>query len=401
MRFLKLVEPGLLLGCAAIVQAQSFSLAGRDISVHGFFQQGFAYSSGNNYLSMDTTNGSFAMTDGGLNISTRLLGNLRIGAQAYSRNVRKIGRGQVQLDWAFAEYRFSDNFGIRGGKVKTTVGLYNDTQDMEFLHTFALLPQGTYPTDLRSNTIAHVGGDIYGQVSIGKVGRVSIVGYGGVVPDDRKGGYYLGSADSGSPIRHFDVTTRGGDVRWSAMGWASGLVSGYSYSFRHRFASAVLTTFPGFRVPPGGLPYRYELNGEATHAFYADYQRGKLHAAAEYRVINGDTRFTGLPVPASPYYSNSWYVLASFRVSPLLELGAYYDEYMVNRDKVFSPNNGIRGPVAVARFDLTRFWNVKLEGHYSDGYGSPMTAHSFYPSSNPGGFKNHTNVLLVRTGVTF
>jgi hypothetical protein len=29
--------------------------------------------------------------------------------------------------------------------IKTALGLYNDTQDMEFLHTYALLPQSTYP----------------------------------------------------------------------------------------------------------------------------------------------------------------------------------------------------------------------------------------------------------------
>ena len=30
------------------------------------------------------------------------------------------------------------------------MGLFNDTQDMEFLYTWALLPQAVYPTDLRS-----------------------------------------------------------------------------------------------------------------------------------------------------------------------------------------------------------------------------------------------------------
>ena len=40
--------------------------------------------------------------------------------------------------------------GFREGRVKTSLGLYNDTQDQEFLHTWALLPQSLYPADLRS-----------------------------------------------------------------------------------------------------------------------------------------------------------------------------------------------------------------------------------------------------------
>ena len=44
-----------------------------------------------------------------------------------------------QLDWAYGDYKFASWFGARAGKVKTAMGLYNDTQDMEFLHTWALL----------------------------------------------------------------------------------------------------------------------------------------------------------------------------------------------------------------------------------------------------------------------
>ena len=52
-----------------------------------------------------------------------------------------MGNWHPELDWAVADYRFKDWFGIRGGKVKTALGLYNDTQDLEFLYTWALMPQ--------------------------------------------------------------------------------------------------------------------------------------------------------------------------------------------------------------------------------------------------------------------
>jgi hypothetical protein len=133
-----------------------FQVAGKQVQFHAFFQQGFAYSSGSNFLTMKTNAGSFSMTDGGFNLSTRLTPKLRVGAHVFSRNIGELGNGKVALDWAVVDFKYNDVLGFRGGKVKTTIGLYNDTQDMEFIHTWALLPQAVYPTDLRATTLENV-----------------------------------------------------------------------------------------------------------------------------------------------------------------------------------------------------------------------------------------------------
>ena len=150
----------------------TFTLFGKQFQIHGFLSEGFIYSNDNNWLTMNTSKGSFAMTDGGLNISTRLTDKLRIGAQVYDRNFGQLGHWQPELDWGYAYYKFTDWFGLRGGKVKTTLGLYNDTQDQDFLRVFALLPQSVYPTDLRDSTIAHTGGDVYGTIGLKKAGSL-------------------------------------------------------------------------------------------------------------------------------------------------------------------------------------------------------------------------------------
>jgi len=90
-----------------------FEVQGRKVDVHGFVSQGFAVSNGNNYLTMKTT---AAFTDGAIN-----------------------GAWRPQLDWAFGDYKFKDWFGIRVGKVKTTLGLYADIQDEAFLTPWAIL----------------------------------------------------------------------------------------------------------------------------------------------------------------------------------------------------------------------------------------------------------------------
>ena len=179
-----------LAGTPAFLYGQfDFHIARRPVQVHSFASQGFLYSNQNNYLTMKTSNGSAAFTDFGFNISTPITDKLRVGAQLYDRNIGQLGNWRPTLDWALADYRFKDWFGVRAGKVKTALGLFNDTQDMEFLHTWALVPQAVYPLDQRGETIAHLGADIYGQIPLKKFGDMSYTVYGGTRPDDPQGGF--------------------------------------------------------------------------------------------------------------------------------------------------------------------------------------------------------------------
>ena len=134
---------GLVLACFCVgqltMQAQDFKLFDRDVQIHGFASQGFVYTNTNNWLTMNSTQGSAGFTDFGVNASTNITDRLRVGAQFYDRNLGQLGQYHPSLDWAVADYRFRSWFGVRGGKAKTTLGLYTDSQDLDFLHTFVLL----------------------------------------------------------------------------------------------------------------------------------------------------------------------------------------------------------------------------------------------------------------------
>jgi hypothetical protein len=54
-----------------------------------------------------------------------------------------------------------------------------------------------------------------------------------------------------------------------------------------------------------------------------------------------------------------------------------------------------------ARVDLTRYWNVKVEGHFMDGWAGTFYPDGFYEAANPSGIKPKTNMILVRTGFNF
>jgi hypothetical protein len=139
------------------------------VQVHGFFSQGYAVSDNNNYLTMQTSRGTAQMTDGGINLTWRINDKLRVGVQVYDHYIGDLGKGRVSLDWALLDYRFRDWLGFRGGKVKTPLGLFTDSQDQEFLYPWALLPQAVYPLDLRETNSAHTGGDLYGDIVVRKL----------------------------------------------------------------------------------------------------------------------------------------------------------------------------------------------------------------------------------------
>jgi len=65
------------------------------------------------------------------------------------------------------------------------------------------------------------------------------------------------------------------------------------------------------------------------------------------------------------------------------------------------PQNHIYDKVISARVDLNQFWNVKIEGHFMDGYAAGPYPNGFYPQVNPNGFTPNTNALILKTGFHF
>jgi hypothetical protein len=395
-----------------VVHAQAdFSVGGRTVQVHSFLSQGFAYSNDNNFLTMNTSQGSAAMTDFGVNVTTQLTDKFRVGMQLYDRNIGQLGGWHPLLDYAYGDYRLKDWFGIRAGRVKTQLGLYTSTQDADFLRTFALLPQSIYPTDLRSQTIAHDGVDVYGAIPLSRAGSLNYTMYAGVRPTDRLSGQYFQLQDSGFGPS-INASMAGADLRWNTP--VSGLLIGTSVNFQKEHGTNSMPVDFWRRLHEStsyNPPFFTQAAGpDRKTAAYVDYNRGKLHLAGEYRrnIVNVDLR--GLaPFPlARNLNETAWFASAAYRVNKWLELGAYHSHYTVDApfSAPFSPPppssaNHIFDEVASLRFDLTRFWNVKLEGHFMDGTGDPYSPHGYYQRDNPTGLKPTMNMVVIRTGWNF
>ena len=406
---LRIVE--LLLFClsaGSILHAQDFKVFDRDVQVHGFVSQGYVHTNGNNWLSMNTGgDGSAAFTDMGLNMSSAVTDKLRVGAQVYDRNLGELGQYHPQLDWAFADYRFTSWLGVRGGKVKTVLGLYNDTQDLDFLHTFALLPQSIYPTDLRDETIAHLGGDIYGDIRLkDNLGTLSYTAYAGHRSDSIYNGYPLLLQSQGVYLKTQGGLQYGGDLRWKTP--LKGLLIGLSRVSQDITATGLTVN----QLDPTGPLQAFTSSSKAewTNQFYGQYSKGKLRIDSEYRRY-----FTNFGTSSGNINdSRGWYVSGAYRIIKKLEVGSYYSHYTIesiyygaiaqvvpSQTDTSLPQNHIYDKVVTARVDINKFWNVKLEGHFMNGYGVSTYPDGFYPQNNPQGFKTDTDALVIKTSLHF
>ncbi len=329
----QIVRLALLCLCAGqtAVHAQEFKLFDRTVQVHGWLSQGLAYSDENNYLTMNTSSGSGAFTDAGLSMSSPITDRFRIGAQGYVRDIGQLGEHHPDLDWAYADYRFASWFGVRAGKVKTALGLYNDTQDAEFLHTWAILPQSTYPLDLRGATLAHTGVDVHGRISLRRGGELNYTAYSGIRSFDRYGGIYYFSADQGVPIDKDSGHVEGGDVRWTTP--LSALMVG---------ASGINLTEDrsGHETAPtlSAITYKFSPDPDHIISVYGDFQRGHWHLNGEFRREYSPLKVTLSYLPTPIIYngetSKGWFLSAAYRVSKRLQLGTYHARFLVDHPDV-------------------------------------------------------------------
>ncbi len=402
-----------LLGTAALLAPRlsaqfDFNIGNMPVQIHSFATQGFLYSNDNNYLTMNTSQGSFAMTDAAVNISMSVTDKFRIGAQVYDSNVGQLGRWHPTLDWAVADYKFKDWFGIRGGKVKTVMGLYNDTQDLPFLFTFALLPQSMYPVDLRSSTIAHEGGDLYGNVPLKRLGSFSYTAYAGQRQDSLYGGYPYLLHNFGITLNSYGGLVVGQDLRWNTP--LKGILVGASHQDEFIRGTGIANLAVTQGGPTDIVPYWEQTRKVQFDQFYGEYTVGNLTVDSEYRRSWRDVSIFNEAFEDTTDV-RSWYVSAAYRLSKRFAIGSYYSRFsnnwvstvpgQVEAPSQSSPDRHLYDKVATVRVDLTKWWNVKVEGHFMNGWGGDQYPDGFYPEQNPQGVAPKTNLLIIRTGVNF
>jgi len=377
-------------------RAQEFKLFDRSVQVHGFVSQGYVKTDTNNWLTMQTSgDGSAGFTEMGLNLSTQITDNLRVGAQFYDRNLGQLGQYHPSLDFAMADLKYKPWLNFRGGKVKTTLGLYTDTQDLDFLRVFALMPQGIYPLDLRDANIAHLGGDVYGRIRLQHhAGSLSYTAYSGHRSDSIYSGYPYFLQARGTIEQNYHGLQYGGDLRWITP--LKGLQVG---------ASRLNEDIEGFGLRLGAPNLeKTKDKPDFTDQFYGEYSWRNLLIDAEYKRFYRDHLIRNLTAEDQTNV-HAWYVAGSYRLMKRLAVGSYYSHYTITSTflqltDTSLPQGHDYDRVVSGRVDINRFWNVKVEGHFMDGYGFGPYPNGFYPQQNPD-FAPNTKALVIKTGFNF
>jgi hypothetical protein len=367
-----------------------------NIQIHGFVTQGVLYSSNNNLFTMNTADGSARWTDAAVSVSDVISDKLRVGAQFHVYQFGELGGPNMQIDWATGDYRLSERAGFVAGKVKTVYGLFNDSQDVDTAHLWALLPESMYPTDNKSFNLAHYGADFYGTMRLGKRGGTLLYrGYGGYKPLDLTGGYARElSPDVGSTLTTGGSNLIGGDVRWRTP--VKGLLVG---------VSAIDTGLNG-NAPTGSFHIPYSVEPQE----FAMFERGKFMLAGEYKRTASafDIHLNNVdpyPPPFGPvipyevlsrYDSRNWYGMFSYRLTEKFQLGTYYSQSWNPLGNPRLPANYSNDAVLSGRFDFNSYFYAKLEGHFIRG-----TSLDYYTFDNPNGEKTATNLLATKLGFSF
>ncbi len=379
------------------------------IDIHGFVSQGFMQSDRNNYLTLNTEKGSFQYNDLGLNFSTALSDKLRLGTQFYSRDLGTLGNNQIEVDWAFADYRWKDSLGLRFGKIKSSQGLYNETRDYDMLRTFALLPQAIYNEINRGTEIAIHGLGLYGDTALGRAGGLSYQAQFGQrsIPND--GGYALFLENA---LGNLDDIQFDEDYAYaSSLIWDTPLdglrlgISRGSQSFDVNYSNRN-AMFGGFI--PAGTAMLSTIDDMVVHVLSAEYTHNNLILAAEYITSRGDvtTGTTTTTLSQTMLDSDGAYLSASYRLNDRCEVGTYFSSaHSDPSDRDGSDYEAAgTGPswtryqrdlAVCTRVDLTENWILKIEGHKMRGTRDLMAMH------NPSGANPDWLLFIVKTSLSF
>lgn len=401
------------------------------VTFHGFVGQGYLKSTDNNWLSAPTRDGSFAFTEGALNFNVEPVSKLRIGAQFFAQDLGAIGNNRIMLDWAVGDYRFNDAFGVRAGKIKMPLGLYNIVRDTPVARAEIVMPTGIYPLNERDFANTVQGFDVYGRAGLGGGGEIEYEAWVGTLDVDQS--YFVRqSAEEGARAALPAFGLEQGDVLVSDLDLDVRYLVGGSLDWRTpltglRLKASLTTsdvdasyaaTYSGFQsAGPISVPVSFTTRTvtNATQDYVviasAEYRRGGLRLAGEYTSskLTGEALITGLPVAAPPVTTveeeQSWYLQAAYRFNPTWEVSGYYSVFYPNKNDKDGMGFVGQGQPAyrawlkqwnvVGRVDINRHWLLKAEVDIFDG------AATVSPLDNPDGIEQDWTLFAVQTVVHF
>jgi hypothetical protein len=394
------------------------------IDVHGYISQGYVYTGDVNFLNMNTRKGTYELNEAAINFSTDITDRLRGGVQFLSRDMGKVGNNVVMLDWAYADYHWKDALGIRIGKIKTPLAMYNEVRDVDALRTFVLLPQSVYDENLRDFSFAFQGAALYGNIFMGSMGDIDYMAYAGTfnIADPNTGFWknsFLALAELAEPFMTAEnaVITKQtlvdpgvtADYIWGGSGYWSLPIEGLRMGGCYLYGKLTMASDIAFHrqvTQSTGSVFNeiLQLNFSSDiaikdYTLSGEYTWNNLTLTGEYqhRTYIAHIPMMGFKVDAE-YMLSGYYGQAVYRLLDWLEIGSYYsiyddtDSQLPDEPEWYYTQNDL---CAAVRMDITPNWLIKLEAHQIEGAGLVM---SF---ENPQGRKKNWNLAAIKSSVSF
>lgn len=369
------------------------------VNIHGFVSQGYLKSNHNNYYA-NTEDGTFEFNEMGLYFTTDVTEKLHLGIQFFARDMGRLGNDDVRINWAYADYRFKDFFGIRAGKMKIPLGLYNEYRDMDILRPNIFYPNSMYNESWRDILASIKGIGMYGNLELGIAGKLKYLVQSGVptvrtdegatdLLEDRVPNYIppLRGEINSVKVKQTYTYSFMIDTPFSIKGLklkSSGAVSEYDNL-------TTLTSLPGEHIITLGVLF---------NAASLEYSRGNYTITSEYMHLNFDIRLEGWDLNTSmsepEFTALAYYTSFSYLITDWFEIYLCYSNFYDDKDdRDGSKLEGIdhiyrrwyEEYILSMRFDLNTNWIFKIETHINNGtcillnadQGSPVMLDSLGP----------------------
>lgn len=329
--------------------AHAFELADGKLHINGFASQAVVRTSDNRYFG-DSPDTSFDFTELGVNASYQVIPSLLLSAQVLSRRAGDMYDGSLSLDYALLDYAFLSDaerrLGVRAGRVKNPLGLYNETRDVPFTRPGIFLPQVIYYDKVRNVLLSSDGVMFYGDL-FGDYGSLSLTLTGGqpVIDENVEWAYLADDLDG-------DLEPDG--ISWVGSLWYSTPTDELKLGLSGLIAEMSFDAGPTSPLQSGSIDV-------AGWIASLQYNAEDWTLSAEYSRQPTTWEDFGPFWPFEDQVTEGYYLQGAYRLRPNLELMARYEEGFADRNdrdgRALSALTGGFTP----RFDFfSKIWTLGL-----------------------------------------
>lgn len=396
-----------LLFVASIYSFTANGLELGPVQIHGFLNQGYIYSSGNEYLQGSDSGGTFDFSDAAINFLYRPTDRIFLSGQLISRNFGDAYSNEkdIEIDYMFLSanlYASSTNeFNINLGRLKTSYGIFNNSRNIPFTHVGIISDQTLYSEYDRHLTLYGDGisFDFKHRADFGDLRLI----YQNIILTDDKKDVFATAPEVANMVSDFD------DVKGQVLYLSYSLPNtGLDFSYSHSQIKADKIVMPNLYHPQLTFFNRYWRQKAKNNVISARYRSQNYTLTTEYINRSIDHTFedqiiaNGMIINSeSIQKTDSIYLQGAYRFHNDVEGFISYHRAIEKTDGVTdynSPFNKFRKQWVIgADWDVFDNTLLKAEMHFIDGNFDMIKE----PGINQDGVDRKWNMFVMQISYKF